>query len=451
MATSNVLKTMVSKNKKRFEEDGFNLDLSYITPRIIAMGYPAQDIEKLYRNDARTVLEFLNQRHPGHYKLFNLCRERQYDSAMFEGRVEWVPFEDHNPPRIEQIEPFCRQVHQWLTADRDNVVAIHCKAGKGRTGVMICCYLLYAGQFATPAEVLAFYGDRRTKDGKGVTIPSQRRYVEYFHRLMRQQRAIYSPPDLFLQSVTLEPERALESIAASVYCSVKTRAPNSTSGNGRVPLLDPDRRQKERKLVTSRGVEPARRAGDTCLRVPLDGNLALRGDFKLEVLCKPKNKLKPKEKLFWLWVNTYFVSGLCSQLQLQVPTPTGSVSEAVSGTLSKALDKSMSTPERMERASSCPEEENVPKNNYPIVSSCSDARLMPETGNRITLTLCKQQLDKACKDTRLPEGFKVHLSLVRRPGHVTSRTRHATGGSDSDTEEDEYDDYPDSGRESTHL
>ena len=43
-----------------------------ITPRIIAMGYPAQDIEKLYRNDARMVLEFLNERHPGHYKLFNL-------------------------------------------------------------------------------------------------------------------------------------------------------------------------------------------------------------------------------------------------------------------------------------------------------------------------------------------------------------------------------------------
>ena len=49
---------------------------------------------------------------------------------------------------------------------------------------------------------------------QGVTIPSQRRYVEYFHRL-RQSRAAYRPTDLYLQAVTLEPERALENIGSS--------------------------------------------------------------------------------------------------------------------------------------------------------------------------------------------------------------------------------------------
>ena len=41
---------MVSKKKKRYKGHGFNLDLAYITDRIIAMGYPSSGKEACYRN-----------------------------------------------------------------------------------------------------------------------------------------------------------------------------------------------------------------------------------------------------------------------------------------------------------------------------------------------------------------------------------------------------------------
>lgn len=49
---------------------------------------------------------------------------------------------------------------------------------------MICCYLLYSQFKPTAEESMRFYAVARTQDQKGVTIPSQQRYIRYCDRVL---------------------------------------------------------------------------------------------------------------------------------------------------------------------------------------------------------------------------------------------------------------------------
>ena len=63
------LKRLVSKKKRRFENDEFDLDLSYITKRVIAMGFPSTGMEVLYRNNIKDVINFFEVRHHNQVKV----------------------------------------------------------------------------------------------------------------------------------------------------------------------------------------------------------------------------------------------------------------------------------------------------------------------------------------------------------------------------------------------
>lgn len=51
----NYLREKVSGNKNRMKEQNYNLDLTYICPRILAMSFPGEGLEKAYRNDINEV------------------------------------------------------------------------------------------------------------------------------------------------------------------------------------------------------------------------------------------------------------------------------------------------------------------------------------------------------------------------------------------------------------
>ncbi|XP_010246580.1 PREDICTED: phosphatidylinositol 3,4,5-trisphosphate 3-phosphatase and protein-tyrosine-phosphatase PTEN2A-like [Nelumbo nucifera] len=183
---------IVSQNKRRYQEGGFDLDMTYITENIIAMGFPAGDmssgffgyVEGFYRNHMEEVIKFFETHHKGRYKVYNLCSERLYDASLFEGKVACFPFDDHNCPPIQLIISFCQSAYSWLKEDIENVVVVHCKAGMARTGLMISSLLLYLKFFPTAEESIDYYNQKRCLDGKGLVLPSQIRYVKYFERIL---------------------------------------------------------------------------------------------------------------------------------------------------------------------------------------------------------------------------------------------------------------------------
>lgn len=190
-------RTMVSGNRRRYQDGTYDLDLTYITSRMIAMAFPGEDavgqFSVVIRNRMATVKKFLDERHGGRYMVFNLCQERNYDAVKFDGKYVWIPVVDHEPPTLRQLKLFCNRVSQWLLQHPDNVAAVHCKGGKGRTGVMVCCWLLAEGQaegmpIETPEEAINFFADRRTLDPNGprqaVSGISQKRFISLFHRTL---------------------------------------------------------------------------------------------------------------------------------------------------------------------------------------------------------------------------------------------------------------------------
>ncbi|KAL4690978.1 hypothetical protein H8959_013939 [Pygathrix nigripes] len=173
-----LMRRLVSENKRRYTRDGFDLDLTYVTERIIAMSFPSSGRQSFYRNPIEEVVRFLDKKHPNHYRVYNLCSERAYDPKYFHNRVGRIMIDDHNVPTLHEMVVFTKEVNEWMAQDPENIVAIHCKGGKGRTGTMICAFLIASEIFLTAEESLYYFGERRTDKTnsskfQGVETPSQ--------------------------------------------------------------------------------------------------------------------------------------------------------------------------------------------------------------------------------------------------------------------------------------
>ncbi|CAG5106662.1 Oidioi.mRNA.OKI2018_I69.chr1.g2943.t1.cds [Oikopleura dioica] len=180
----------VGQNKRRYQKDGFDLDLTYITEKCIAMSFPSEGRQAMFRNPMPEVSRFLKTKHAGKFYVYNLCAERGYEGHWFDNQNGRVFVDDHNVPKLEELVEWGVEAKKWTDKGDDYVIAVHCKGGKGRTGTFIASWLLIT-DFCPSADVaLRHFGERRTDESKGtafqgVETPSQSRYVNYYESILR--------------------------------------------------------------------------------------------------------------------------------------------------------------------------------------------------------------------------------------------------------------------------
>ena len=174
------------------------LDITMVTPRIIAMGFPwrHRTEKKAHRNNVREVSTFLHSRYPEHFMVWNLSGKHDIDYFRFgyqylecDSRLAYGTMFT-----LEELFRICYSIHCWLELDPKNVAVLHCTNGKNRTGVVVACYLVYSGAQGDPHEALAeFYRKRLRRPAFDVTeIPSltnsTRQVVSHFHNVAKLGR-----------------------------------------------------------------------------------------------------------------------------------------------------------------------------------------------------------------------------------------------------------------------
>lgn len=171
--------------------------------------------------------------------------------------------------------------------------------GKGRTGTMICAWLVYNGHFDESAEVLEYFGDRRTDTSigskyQGVETPSQARYIDYFSQIITQLDGII-PENKSVKLETISIEGIVNvghGDGSDISCNI---------------LID-----RQHLFHFDIGTETNcsafyNRNEDILIVTPINCPILI-GDVRFKFNCRSKKVPKGYEGCaFYFWINTSFI------------------------------------------------------------------------------------------------------------------------------------------------
>uniref|UniRef100_A0A672ZJ73 Tensin 2b n=1 Tax=Sphaeramia orbicularis TaxID=375764 RepID=A0A672ZJ73_9TELE len=273
----------VEKVMEHVMEHHYDFDLTYITERIISVFFPPELEEQQYRRNLQEVASMLKSKHQDKFLLLNLS-EKRHDITRLNPKVQDYGWPDVHAPPLDRICAVCKAMETWLTSDPQNVVVLHCKGNKGKTGVIVAAYMHYSKISAGADQALTTLAMRKFCEDKVSSSlqPSQNRYVYYFGGLLSGTIKMNSSP-LFLHQILIP------------------SLPNFQTGGGFYPFL---KIYQSLQLVYTSGVYS--RARKLC--VTMEPALLLKGDIMVKCFHR-RTLVAEREVVFRVQFHTCTVHG----------------------------------------------------------------------------------------------------------------------------------------------
>lgn len=244
-----------------------NGDFNWITQHFVAFASPQHSpieritdsrrlaqlprtIEQVEKHDTlpgpfKNVLSHFKERNVG---LVVRLNSELYSPSYFEAlgikHLDMI-FEDGTCPNMSMVRKFIKIAHEMINV-RKKGIAVHCKAGLGRTGCLIGAYLIYRYGF-TADEVISFMRFMRP----GMVVGPQQHWLHIHQGTFREwwieERVERRIRDKIAARVAAKgeqvpstPVRAMQS--ASLSTAGKTTTPPNRTASNRAPLgeMGPD-------------------------------------------------------------------------------------------------------------------------------------------------------------------------------------------------------------------
>ena len=124
-----------------------NRDMNIIANKFLAMACPSSN------KDINNIISELKKRNIN--LIIRLNGPDSYEKKLFNDNniiIEDLYFEDYTTPDIKIIKKFMNLINN---TNYDDLVVVHCKAGLGRTGLLICIWLIIKLNF-TPSDAITY-------------------------------------------------------------------------------------------------------------------------------------------------------------------------------------------------------------------------------------------------------------------------------------------------------